>query len=270
MKRKYSEDIQSECVNETLTSSIKHYINAQSPSTIWRRNAENNLIELNIITEIEKEEGEIHTTSILSSIFVLIKSTIGTSIYVLPYAFSKTGWIFGIIFMIFGCIINIFSLHLLALCLQKVHPSSFYAITKITFPHAVALIDLAISLDCLGTSIAFLVVIGGIMPQVMMQFNSISQIFLERQFWITIAFLFCIPCGFVHRISAFKWTSALADLSVAFFCIILLLYSSTWSNLDPCDETNICTGKTSNIAFSFDTIKVFSIYSMAFNCQMVK
>ena len=72
-----SSNLQSECINENLTTSIIHYVNAQSPSTIWRRQAEKQLLQLENQPNLVIEEGEIHTTSILSSIFVLIKSTIG-------------------------------------------------------------------------------------------------------------------------------------------------------------------------------------------------
>lgn len=264
-------EVTPQCLQTTTSAALLSYVDAQSPTTTWRRNAENDLIQLNLLHPSEAQPGEIHTASMISSIFVLLKSTIGTSIYVLPYAFAHTGWILGIIFLIFGCLVNIFSLHLLAICSQYVHPSSFYTLTKITFPHYVILIDSAIALDCLGTAIAYLVVIGGIMPQVMEHFE-VTGILLESKFWITISFIFCIPFSFIHHISAFKWTSALADLSVAFFCVILILYSTSSDNstgLNPCDKTTDCTGTTSLFALSINTVKVFSIYSMAFNCQMV-
>lgn len=134
------------CTEESIFDALKHYVNAQSPTSTWRRHAEICLVKGNVIHPSEVEAGESHTTSVLSSIFVIIKSAIGTSIYVLPYAFAKSGYFLGTLFLIFGCLVNIFSMHLLALCSQKVHPASFYAFARVTMPHAVALIDFSIGM----------------------------------------------------------------------------------------------------------------------------
>jgi amino acid permease len=119
---------------------------------------------------------------------------------------------------------TIMSLHLLARCSQKVHPASFYAVAKLTMPKAVILIDWAISLGCLGTGIAYLMIIGSLLPQVMAQIG-LTGIFLQKQFWVTIAFGICSPICYAHRINAFKWTSLIADISIVFVVLIILLYS---------------------------------------------
>jgi amino acid permease len=106
------------------------------------------------------------------------------------------------------------------------------------------------------------------MPQAMAQFHT-SGLLLSRQFWISIAFAVCVPCSFLHKISSFKWTSALADVSVAFFAVILLLYTTSSADFPPCESGVDCTGAVSPVVLSVDTIKVFSVFSMAFNCQLV-
>lgn len=50
----------------------------------------------------------------------------GSGILGLPYAYAKTGWTLGTIFLIIGAITSTFSLHLLSKCASKVPKYVFY------------------------------------------------------------------------------------------------------------------------------------------------
>ena len=265
-------------------SFLYHFLESQSHSSIWRRHAENQLINHKILHKSLSQNGEIHTSSLLSSYFVLLKAIIGGGIFTLPYAISKCGFLFGFFLMLFTCLMTCIALHLLACCTQKVHPASFYAVAKLTMPKAIILIDLSISLGCIGTGVAYLIIIGSLIPEVLLQFQ-LNGLWIDKQLWISIAFFIAAPICYFHRISAFKWTSLIADISIVFVVFIILLYSIPGTGLIACsdsssissntgtnqDDINLdnCSGKTVIATISLETLKVLGIFVGVFSCSVV-
>lgn len=255
--------------NNLLYFIFNSFLDSQSHSSIWRRNAEIQLYSNKLLSSSSLQSGNIHTSSLISSYFVLLKAIIGGGIFTLPYAISKCGYIFGLFLMLFTCFMTIIALHLLARCSQKIHPISFYTLAKLTMPKAVILIDWAISLGCIGTGIAYLMIIGSLLPEVMLEFG-LNGIWLEKQLWVSIAFAICAPICYFHHISAFKWTSLIADVSIVFVVLIILLYSIPGTGLVvTCPDDTNCRGETVTATLSLQTLKVLGIFVGVFSCSVV-
>lgn len=207
-------------------------------------------------------------TGSFSSVVNLTNSIIGSGILGLPFAFSAAGWILGYMLILGSAVVTIFSLHLLSLCATKVeHPSSFYKVTNAAIPSCTFLVDASVASMCFGVAVSYLIVIGGLMPDVMKNF-AISGFWEEREVWIIIGFAIVAPLSCFKNLDALKWTSALAVFFVIFIALMIVTYAGD-NALDKCeDDGDDCVGATTNIAFSVDTIRVLGVFVYAYSCQM--
>lgn len=192
----------------------------------------------------------------------------------LPYAFAKTGWILGSVLLGFSAISSIFSLHILAICAAKTKiPASFYSVTEATIPKFTFLIDLSVVLQCFGVGISYLIVIGGLMPAVMTQFDAPS-FWRNRLTWVVIGFCIVAPLSCLPNLDALRYTSFFAIICVIFLTSLILAYASPTSHLDACGDfdytTGDCVGDQKLVVVSLDTFRVFSIFIFAFCCQQVR
>jgi amino acid permease len=62
--------------------------------------------------------------------------------------------------------VSCIGLDLLACCARTsgAHPSSFYTVTKAALPRWSITVDLVIALDCFGTAISYLLIVGDLLP----------------------------------------------------------------------------------------------------------
>ena len=70
-------------------------------------------------------------------------------------------------FFLFGfAALSGLGLHLMQLAALKVGPtSSFYTVADATIPKWAFLVDVAVAIKCFGVAIAYMIVIGDLMPQ---------------------------------------------------------------------------------------------------------
>jgi amino acid permease len=193
----------------------------------------------------------------------------------LPYALAYSGSLLGVILVIISCVCGIFSLHLLGICAKKVPaPSSFYSVTEASVPRFTFLIDLAVAVQCFGVCASYLIVIGGLMPEVLSQFGA-DGIWVARQPWIFIGFAIVAPLSCFRNLDALKYTSGLSVLFVLFLTLMVFLFSVKAGNLDPCktdddpDDDGPCVGDKPLISVTSNTFRVLSIFIFAFSCQTV-
>lgn len=218
--------------------------------------------------------GEIDITeaSSISCYMNLTNTIVGSGMLGLPYAYANTGWILGSLLIVVSGIASVFSLHILAICATKVPaPSSFFAVTDATIPKFSFLINLAVFLQCFGVSISYLIVMGGLMPDVMRQVGA-DSFWRHRQIWIFIGFAIVAPLSCFRKLDALKYTSAAAVIFVVFLTILVILFACNIDSLDPCedaDDDGDCGGSQDLFVLDMNTFRVFSIFIFAFSCQTV-
>ena len=111
------------------------------------------------------------TATLTATIINLIKTTIGSGILSLPFAFAQTGFLLGAGLLVVCGIAQAYALHLMALVIKKTRLTSpsFRSIASVTYgprsrvPKAVAI---SVSLACFLFSTSFLIVIGDLMPDI--------------------------------------------------------------------------------------------------------
>lgn len=215
-----------------------------------------------------------NTAGIFGSYVNLTNSIIGSGILGLPYAFASAGWILGYILIVAAACSTTLSLHLLAICSTKVTPpASFYRVTEATIPQFTFLVDAAVASMCFGVGVSYLIVIGGLMPDVCDFFGAASSPWLHREIWVILGFAVVAPISCFKTLDALKYTSAAAIFFVAFIACLIVVYASD-PNLPPCDDDGhpnddtACVGSMKSIVFNIDTMRVLGVFVFAYSCQM--
>lgn len=113
----------------------------------------------------EKIHDSRHHGSVFSGYTVMAKSLLGSGMLSIAFACAKSGLIIGVILLVFAAVLTWISLHVISkLCLE--FPSTditFYSITERVLPRFRWLLDVAVIIDCLGSAICFVQVMGGLL-----------------------------------------------------------------------------------------------------------
>lgn len=192
----------------------------------------------------------------------------------LPYAFAASGWITGYVLIAVAGVATMFSLHLLALCATKVKsPASFYRVTEVAFPKFTFLVDVSVVTLCFGFGVSYLIVIGGLMPDVMDQFGA-SKFWHNRELWVVIGFAIVAPISCFRSLDALQGPSTVVVFFVVF--IVALAMAFAWDpSLKVCgddddgDDADACVGDTALYRLDTGTIRSMGVFVFAYSCQMV-
>ncbi|OAV94920.1 hypothetical protein PTTG_04675 [Puccinia triticina 1-1 BBBD Race 1] len=190
---------------------------------------------------------KIGTASFLSCVANLSNTILGTGMLAMAHGFAQGGLIIGFTTVIICGSMAYLGLYLLSLC--AAHPAipqrtaSFSSISKLTYPQASTLFDLAIAIKCFGVSISYLLIFGKLMPQVILSFKSTSSLLLtdententlwllDRRLWITLSMLVLVPVSFLPTLDSLRHISYVALIGV-FNLIIVVIFKFCFSS-DP-------------------------------------
>ncbi|KAI9254456.1 transmembrane amino acid transporter protein-domain-containing protein [Phascolomyces articulosus] len=165
-----------------------------------------------------------------SGIFNLLNTILGTGMLAMPAAVATVGLFPGIIFTLISGIASGTGLYFLSESADRVEGrrASFFAVSQLTYPGAAVWFDTAIAIKCFGVAVSYLIIIGDIMPQVVISFDSSvpkDSILMDRRLWITaVMFGLLIPLSFKRTLDSFRHISALAILAVVYLCAIVIYY----------------------------------------------
>lgn len=208
----------------------------------------------------------------LASWMNLTNTIIGAGVLALPYAVAYSGVVLGVLLIVGSAAMQIFSLHILSIYAAKVpSPSSFYSVTQAAVPQLTFLVDASVAIQSFGVGSSYLIVIGGLMPDVMENFN-IGGIWKDRHIWIFLGFAVVAPLSCLRKLDALKYTSGLCVFFVVFLMFLVLFYSFPGDGLHPCDSGagDDCIGSKPVFSVTFATFRVFSIFTNAYSCQSVR
>jgi amino acid permease len=173
-------------------------------------------------------------------------------------------------------IATMFSLHLLALCATKVKsPASFYRVTEVAFPKFTFLVDVSVVTLCFGFGVSYLIVIGGLMPDVMDQIGA-PNFWHSREMWVIIGFVVVAPISCFRSLDALQGPSTVVVFFVVF--IVALAMAFAWDpDLAVCgddddagDDEDACVGETSLYKLDTATMRSMGVFVFAYSCQMVR
>ncbi|KAJ2018523.1 hypothetical protein GGI13_004857 [Coemansia sp. RSA 455] len=203
------------------------------------------------------------TGTILSSTINLANTILGSGMLSMPNAMAALGLAFGSLVIIFSACASGMGLYLLSRCARRSpgRDSSFFSVSKLTYPKAAVFFDAAIAIKCFGVSISYLIIFGDLMPEIASALGFSAQLLLSRSFWITVAIIALIPLAFQRRLDALKYTSFTALLAVVYLFIVVAMFFFTPTR-KPLPKGDIVMFKWSKEFFTHLPVFVF-----AFTCH---
>lgn len=202
-----------------------------------------------------------------SSIVNLLNTIVGAGTLAMPSVLSHMGIFLGTLMVLWSGFTAAFGLYLQGRCARYLERggSSFFAISKLTYPNAAVFFDAAIAIKCFGVGVSYLIIIGDLMPKVVLGFNgSITDerpYLADRNFWITAFMLLVIPLSFLRRLDSLKYTSIVALVSIGYL-VVLVVYHFGAEPLQ--DKSTLRVFKPeSTVAF----LSTFPVVVFAYTCH---
>ena len=129
------------------------------------------------------------SSSWLSGYFNMCNTIAGAGILGFPYAFSRTGWVLGVFFILVAGFFSFMGMTFLQLSAMKTgFPSTLYSISRPMNKNAPVVLDTIMVCMLFGAAVAYLIVIGDLMPAASEQLGA-SGLWLERRFWYVLAYV---------------------------------------------------------------------------------
>mgnify|MGYP000551343110 CR=1 FL=1 len=217
-------------------------------------------------------------TSFLACYCSMCNTILGAGVLSLPYAFSITGWVTGTVLLSIGGLFNSTGCNLLALCAAKCGtPASLYSIMRPLGKWWTLAVDINIVVQLFGTAVAYLIVVGDLMPAAFEQLGATGAV-TKRQTCVLLAFCFAAPLSCPHDI---KWLGTTSGFSVFFliyvaFLVFLFSLPSESTHMDPCthqdldDDTVNCKGSTQlgDDVNAIEFLEAMSIFIFGFASQI--
>eukprot|EP00736_Rhodelphis_marinus_P005580 Rmarinus@m.12621 len=234
--------------------------------------------DLNIYAAEEDEiVGEVvaekRHANLKSSYVNMANGMLGSGMLGLPYAVSRCGTVTGSIVMVMSALAAFFGLHLLSICAVRLGGTntSYYAVAQRTIPRLTYLVDFAVAIKCMGSSISYVIVMGDLLKDSMRDLFDMDDdsILRDRHFWITLlVFTLVTPLASLRRMDSLKFTSLLAVFAVLYVMFLVWAYYSipAW---DACgnDDDDSCKGDYRAFDWDLQTISAISIFVFGFTCH---
>ncbi|RIA96061.1 vacuolar amino acid transporter 5 [Glomus cerebriforme] len=183
-----------------------------------------------IDVEVESTyEERIGIASRFSCMINLANTILGTGMLAMPAAVASVGLLLGSMMIIFAATTSGLGLYFLSRSATHTdgRNSSFFAISKLTYPSAALLFDAAIAIKCFGVAVSYLIIVGDLMPQVIngsLGFSNEYSIFMDRRFWITAFMFIIIPLAFLKKLDSLRHTSFIAIVAVIYLVFIVIYH----------------------------------------------
>jgi amino acid permease len=206
----------------------------------------------------------------------LLKGCLGSGILGIPFAFSHTGWGLGLIILAVTAVASAYGLFLLFACAHKLGgtDTSFSKLTAATYPWARPIVDFLIILNCMGTAISYLVVIGENLSVLSISVLGISSasFFSSPSFWKIIVFWGVVaPLGALKRLSMLKYSSIVGIVFIFYITLMTLVYAIA-PFAEPCPEFSTAELHCGGTVVAFgnngeNILAAIPVFAFAFTCS---
>ncbi|KAI6164637.1 transmembrane amino acid transporter protein-domain-containing protein, partial [Pisolithus thermaeus] len=228
---------------------------------------ESALIERGSENAMVLKEGR---ATILSSVCNLANTILGSGMLTFPLAMASAGVIPGILTCVFSGVVGGFGLYLLTQCARRTshRRSSFFAVARLTFPHAAVFFDAAIAIKCFGVSIGYLIIIKSLMPNVVASLyhdltspsTNPPQWALSGPTWLVLFMIILVPLASLRRLDSLRHTSYIALFSATYLVIIVIrCYFKPLEGTAPRGDVHL-------VHFTPTFVTTFPVQVFAFTC----
>ncbi|CAB4437725.1 unnamed protein product [Rhizophagus irregularis] len=223
---------------------------------------------IDVEVESDCEDELTGTANYLSCTVNLANTILGTGMLAMPAAVASVGLLMGSMMIVYAAITSGLGLYFLSRSASHTfgRNSSFFAVSKLTYPSAALLFDAAIAIKCFGVAVSYLIIVGDLMPQVISgslgdKFADEYSLLMDRRFWITIFMFVIIPLAFLKRLDSLRHTSFIALIAVVYLVFIVIYHYFGPDYKAPPKE------KLHYIKFSTKFFTNLPIFIFAFTCH---
>jgi amino acid permease len=216
-------------------------------------------------------EDHQNSASFLSCVLGLVNTIIGAGILATPYAFAKAGWVFGTLLLITCAGLSLLGLRMLSTCACNTErPSSFFNVAAVTVPSYSSMIDIAVVLNSLGISVAYLEIIGDMATSLMADVSA-PQILRNRSVCISIGFAVGASLAMLPRLSSLKFTSGVSTGVILMILLMIVAgacdYPLVVHACDASVDKSYCYGDFYYFISDIDTLRYIPVFIFSFSCQ---
>lgn len=184
------------------------------------------------------------SASLGSSIVNLVKSTLGAGVLSVPFAFGQTGWLFGVVVICLCGAIQAFALHLLSLSVLQASSQSqevsFNSLARTAFtgnPAANAFVSLSVIALTFGTSVAYFIIIGDLIPEVFEYLGVRTSPWNSRSFWMSlIGWCIELPLVSLSKLDSLKFSSVIGTFGLVYIVIVICLFAAGTIDVTPPEQ----------------------------------
>lgn len=213
--------------------------------------------------------------------FTLASSAIGAGVLSLPLVLKNTGVVLGIILLLVGAALALFSIKIMVECANETNQTSYSGLVDHVFgARAASLLEVVLVVYCFGACVAYFIVIS----QCLQAFLSLlipeqaalqPSLFTDSTFWLVLATaLIIFPLSLMRNLSGLRYGSIASVASMLYVAIAVVLRGFSGSN--PVSLDHVALARVDGSIFSSITItffaytchvNVFPIYSELKNRQ---
>ncbi|CCW65408.1 unnamed protein product [Phytomonas sp. EM1] len=204
----------------------------------------------------------------ISTIFSVAATSVGSGIMGLPAAFNSTGIIIAIVYLIVITAETVYSMRLLAQTAEKNKLRSYEELSVLLHPKAYIVVSILRVLNTLSGSIAFVVTLGDLLKPILESIDGTPPFLLKTTgrkllqvgFWL----VFMFPFAFSRKFNTLRYAS-IFGISFMFYLIIVVIvhYFMNGFKADPPVHTNLTN--TGNAALDGMGVFIF-VYMCQINC----
>lgn len=173
------------------------------------------------------------SASLPFSIVNLVKVIIGSGILCLPFVFSQTGLVLGATTLITCAFVVVFALHLLGLSVlqafERGKDASFHSLSHAAFggrQAATTLVNVCVILVAFGSGVAYIVVIGDLLPEMVEYLGFETNLWRSRGFWMTaIGWGVEFPLCLLPNLDSLKFSSMIGTVGILYILIVVSVFA---------------------------------------------
>ena len=216
--------------------------------------------------------------SISSCVLNLSNTTLGTSLFALPYNFAMSGIVFGVLIITLSGMLGATSLYMLSLAGARVgRPTTFYLVCEAAMRRLGLLVDVALLVSTLGSATSYLIVATDSFVTVASSIHSswtaeasgslpLDQ---SRPLWIFVTAAIVLPLSFLRHMDALRFSSLIAIvllLSLSAMVVVFALPTPGIPWLQPC--TGACAGAVDLVGAPLGIMRATATFINSYASQM--
>ena len=214
----------------------------------------------------------------------LCSATLGAGALSLPYAFSLTGLIPGVILLLLSGYLTILSIDIIITSCVKTNLFKYEDVAvRLAGRTAGRALEASLLVFCFGTAVAYIVAVGDILDQFVRSLNdslgsdkesTLMTIYSRDRVMVLFWLLVMFPLSLQRHVEGLKRFSSVGVLSIIFLVLAAVIHSiqygdifgTTISDSDQNKNTDIVTLLWPNSFW--DVVQAFPIMIFAFSCQV--